>query len=405
MSKLTIAIVFLSLILSSCSPTYTALTGTHQAKPFEVQVNSNFDKSWATVEKIFTDEEMPIFWKDKSSGVITSDLISFRQSFAVENEDGTVDDPSSRVVVSRVKDGISALEPDDIRGKWHVRVRSISDNVSMINIELRSPRASKVVNGVKTNFDIRSTGAFEKFVYASLHGKSVDELKTNNKPMPTEVKKEIAPPPPPAKKKEMAVEDAKEVMAKESPIVGKPEQPKSAPIETQRVQKSVAKEMAEATPKTNIKSSTTMATKKVDVPSANTTSANTANVAGAKISQLENQVAVQKQVIQKQRSEIDMLKNQATTTSLSNQSTRSYSSAASTTTNPSGNENITIQFIALTDSNRQFDHMKDLGKLVIEKVPNKNVYRYKLGYFSSKLEANRALAIVKIRGYKDAFLN
>jgi len=100
-----------------------------------------------------------------------------------------------------------------------------------------------------------------------------------------------------------------------------------------------------------------------------------------------------------------MLKNQATTTSLSNQSTRSYSSAASTTTNPSGNENITIQFIALTDSNRQFDHMKDLGELVIEKVPNKNVYRYKLGYFSSKLDANRALAIVKIRGYKDAFLN
>ena len=63
-----------------------------------------------------------------------------------------------------------------------------------------------------------------------------------------------------------------------------------------------------------------------------------------------------------------------------------------------------IQFIALKDANHSFDELTYLGTINSEYVPDRNLYRFSLGVFDSKIIADDRLSRLKKLGYKDAFI-
>ena len=65
---------------------------------------------------------------------------------------------------------------------------------------------------------------------------------------------------------------------------------------------------------------------------------------------------------------------------------------------------LSVQFIALSDSNKSFEELKHLGQIVIEKAPGANLYRYKLGYYSSEEEAHRVITHLRQLGYSESFI-
>ncbi len=64
----------------------------------------------------------------------------------------------------------------------------------------------------------------------------------------------------------------------------------------------------------------------------------------------------------------------------------------------------TIQFIALTDSSNSFEQLKPLGKILREFIPEKGLYRYNLGYYVNRLQAESVLLTVRTMSFKDAFV-
>lgn len=378
-------VVTLVLLLSSCSTSYNSFIGTHQEKPFEVQVNSSFDEVWATIEKFISDEEMPIYWKDKSGGVITTDPISFLKSYTYENAEGMLLDPSSRVVIS----GDETTKPNQIDGKWRFRVQSKDDDVSVISIELQYPKATSMDNGSKTSLFVRSTGTFEKMIYAMLIGKDMNELE---KPAPTpvtpEIKEEVTPLTA-VEKDATQVEEAP--MAKESPISDIPEVKKPTAEKPASLPASVDISMTDTKPQAAQESATM-------------TSEEEPNALSGSIVVLKNQIENQENIIKEQRKEIEELKNQQRSAPTAN-SQNQMADANSLQIADHISEQFTVQFIALSESDRQFNEINDLGQLVVEKVPNKNVYRYKIGHFDNKLDAIRALTQIRQRGFRDAFIN
>lgn len=63
-----------------------------------------------------------------------------------------------------------------------------------------------------------------------------------------------------------------------------------------------------------------------------------------------------------------------------------------------------IQFTELTDSISTFQSLKSLGKIVIDYIPSKRLYRYHLGYYTHLGQAESVLKNVRAMGFKEAFL-
>ena len=398
-------VVLLGLLLNSCSTPYSSFVGTHQDQPFEAQVNASFNDVWATIEKVFVDEKMPISWRDKGDGVIVSNRISFLRSHTYEDAAGELLDPSSRVVLS----GDETAKPSLIEGKWRFHVQSKDEDVSILTIALQYPRALSFDNGTSTTRFVRSTGAFEKMIYGMILGKDSDKLE---KPAPTpllsEEKEEVVAAATEHKDKmqDDSIPMTKEVVAtttqqkkdlmedEPAPLARKSRQIKSPEDKKSHETESMA---------SNVESS--MSDKKMNLPQESTgiTVAEDHNELSASIADLKNQIATQDRIIKDQRKEIEELRTQKKTIAVAKQ--QSPTSYPKHQVNNHKSEGLTVQFIALSKSNRQFEDVSDLGELVVEKVPNKNVYRYKIGHFENKLDANRALVQLRNRGFSDAFIN
>ncbi len=397
-------VVILVLLLSGCSTSYNSFTGTHQDRPFEAQVNAGKDYVWANIQEVFSDEKLPIFWKDKSSGIIVTAPVSFLRSYTHESSHGKLLDPSSRVVVS----GDHTTTPNQIDGSWRFHVQSIAGDLSVITIELQYPKAASVEDGVRKNLFVRSTGAFEKMVYAKLMGKDTKESeKPASKPLRSDNKEEVI-----AQKTEPKEEVMEQTTGqKEEAIAQSTDQKILTPVET----KPMAKEdLSDAS--TEIKKSENTAPEPAKVaistlddktdlsqkPSSVATNQEPSAITES-ISTLKNQLARHEELISDQQRELEELRNQLK--SIPAAKPQNSTSITSEQDQKYRGEGLTVQFIALTESSRQFYDMRDLGELVIEKVPNKNVYRYKIGHFDNKLAANQALVQIRKRGFSDAFID
>jgi hypothetical protein len=63
-----------------------------------------------------------------------------------------------------------------------------------------------------------------------------------------------------------------------------------------------------------------------------------------------------------------------------------------------------VQFIALSDTARNFPELTFYGELVKEYLPDRGFSRFSIGYFSSRLEAEATLQLIRFEGYPDAFI-
>ena len=63
-----------------------------------------------------------------------------------------------------------------------------------------------------------------------------------------------------------------------------------------------------------------------------------------------------------------------------------------------------IQFIALRDTNQTFSELEFIGDVIKEYLPERNICRYNLGNFTNRGVANAALELVRLSGYRDAFI-
>ena len=63
-----------------------------------------------------------------------------------------------------------------------------------------------------------------------------------------------------------------------------------------------------------------------------------------------------------------------------------------------------IQFVALRISNKNFPRLENIGKITHEFYPQKSMYRYTLGPYTSQDEAVSDMLKVRVMGFDDAFL-
>lgn len=65
---------------------------------------------------------------------------------------------------------------------------------------------------------------------------------------------------------------------------------------------------------------------------------------------------------------------------------------------------IVIQFFASIYGDKNFDQLSKFGKIIVEQVPENSLYRYNIGYFRNRIEAEIVLEEVRGIGWTDAFV-
>lgn len=186
-------------------------------------------------------------------------------------------------------------------------------------------------------------------------------------------------------------------------------------IEAEKERK--AKEMEEKTATGDQNSDTAVAnTSPSDTlsNSNNTSASNAANTAKEqplsneeKLAQLKNAVDnLGKNTDPSNLGQVDETEIANTPKSESNSSnTTSNSPSASTTVEPNSSGNITVQFFASKSGTKNFSELGDLGQIIVDYVADKDLYRYKVGYFSSRSEADAVIRALSSRGFPGAYVH
>lgn len=63
-----------------------------------------------------------------------------------------------------------------------------------------------------------------------------------------------------------------------------------------------------------------------------------------------------------------------------------------------------IQFFASIHGDKSFTDLSKFGKIIVQQVPERSLYRYNIGYFRNRIEAEIVLAEVRSTGWYDAFV-
>jgi len=65
---------------------------------------------------------------------------------------------------------------------------------------------------------------------------------------------------------------------------------------------------------------------------------------------------------------------------------------------------ILVQFFASKSGTKRFDSLEELGSIVTEYLPSRDIYRYKLGYYANTEEANQVIQKLIEFGFKGAHI-
>ncbi len=71
---------------------------------------------------------------------------------------------------------------------------------------------------------------------------------------------------------------------------------------------------------------------------------------------------------------------------------------------PTNSDNFSVQFFASVHGDKTFDNLSHVSSIIVEKVEGRNLYRYKLGFYSTREEAERIAEELKQLGYSGAFV-
>jgi len=158
----------------SCNNELIPLEQTYQDNPYEFSVSATKDEVWTKLVQLLTSKGLAIKTIDKSNGLITTDNISFLNSYSFENNDGGLTNPNAFVVCTKVRGPFTftaSLKPDAISGQWTVLTKQ-ADDKTLVDIKLANASGKVVVEDADTrethNLTVTSTGVFEKSVQDAL---------------------------------------------------------------------------------------------------------------------------------------------------------------------------------------------------------------------------------------------
>lgn len=161
-------------ILCQCSPKIVPIKNTYQDKPFTGVSDNNKDTVWDKIVDFFAQNGLSIRIIDRSSGLIVSNITAL--TWTHENAKGGLIDPAAWVVLNKVyyQGSTKYVLPVSVTGEWNIRIKSIADNktninVNLVNLKYNSPtdQPTVVIKDKKyiPLFQTKSTGKFEEKIF------------------------------------------------------------------------------------------------------------------------------------------------------------------------------------------------------------------------------------------------
>ena len=177
---LTMVIFACMVFIVSCDIRSIPLKNTYQDQPYQFSVSHRKEQVWSKLIDIFTAKGLAIKIIDEKSGLITTENISFLNSFAWEKKDGSLTNPAAFVVCSKVRGPFTfpaSLHPSSLSGQWVVRTKQEPDK-TIVDIKLANASGiygseslgsfgQTPVSEIR-NLSVASTGVFEKAVAEAL---------------------------------------------------------------------------------------------------------------------------------------------------------------------------------------------------------------------------------------------
>jgi hypothetical protein len=162
----------LAIVLSSCMTIKTVpLKGNYSNGNFEKTTNKSKDEVWDNIIEFFAKNGLPIRLIDRSSGLIISNESYLKWTF--ENNKGQLENPAAWIVVAKQinPNNKTYIKPVMVTGEWNVRIKSITENETLINVNLVNTKYTTLFSENPTPFipgRFQSTGVFENWIYNTI---------------------------------------------------------------------------------------------------------------------------------------------------------------------------------------------------------------------------------------------
>ena len=164
--------LFVSVFLTSCGSTPLLLKGEYP-KVQTAETDLSKDEVWGKVIDYFSQEGIPINVIDKSSGLISSERMSFLDVTTTENKDGELNNVNAYIVALPVTAMFGNVLPlnngrYDVTASWNVRIKEyegktlITINVVNLKGQYQNPPSQFSPTGSIVPVEVKSTGIFEK---------------------------------------------------------------------------------------------------------------------------------------------------------------------------------------------------------------------------------------------------
>lgn len=157
--------IILSLFLWGCAidltPSYTSTASKVQT------IERNYDAVWSKLVDFLANEGIAVKILDKESGLMVSEVYSFKNTYTRVGKDGKLENTQAYVVIGDLKGGFgNRLEPHRIDGNFNVRVKRVGDEqteitVNLVNLVSTYQNPPNVGGGI-INIGIKTTGSFEE---------------------------------------------------------------------------------------------------------------------------------------------------------------------------------------------------------------------------------------------------
>jgi len=157
----------LAVVLKSCTLPSYALKGQYSDVPFEKKKKSSKEEVWSKIIDLFATKGLAIKVIDKSSGLITSETTSFKNSYTRESSNGQLINKDAFVVIGDFRNAYEIrLEPQIVSGDWNIRVKEVNEEtVIVVNlVNLKCQFIDTHGSGGTFDIPIKSTSVFEKMI-------------------------------------------------------------------------------------------------------------------------------------------------------------------------------------------------------------------------------------------------
>jgi len=176
--KTTFLILLTALLTSCATNSISRLTKPYQDRPYEVTSTSSLDDTWNKVIDVFSSEGYPIQVLEKASGLIVTQRMDFTSSTTIEHKGKPK--ISSAYFISEAYSNIYGKQgPTEVEGQWNVRVKEIGNKVvvaiNIVNIRGEFVGVPTTYGQARSPLKVKSTGVFEKKIASLIAGPNFNQ--------------------------------------------------------------------------------------------------------------------------------------------------------------------------------------------------------------------------------------